>query len=107
MARYLTFYSSLLSSACNEVGFLAQVVSKDVRSTTSKNLKLIKDETGLNPLNSSPSLLMMKVKKAEVPANQSWRMETLDFLLKDRRSRESRMENTDTISSVIDALCSV
>ena len=65
------------------------------------------DETRLNPLISSPRLLMMKVKKAEVPEKQAWRIETLDFLLKVRREREARMENTETISSVIDALCSV
>ena len=44
MARYGNFYKSLLSSRSSEVQLMASIVTKDVRTTTAKNLALIRRE---------------------------------------------------------------
>ena len=107
MARYANFYKSLKASNSYEVSFLAEVVSEDVRSTTARNLNLIRVETDTDPLTTGANTVRKAVKKTEIPDGQSWRIDTLDFLLKERRRREARLEKVDQLSSIIDALCSV
>ena len=91
MSRYITFYQSLLTSASDEVCFLVKTVTEDVRSTPSRNLNLIRQETGLDPLRSSAMQVKLETKKLEIPEKDSWRLETLEFLLKERILREARL----------------
>ena len=46
LSRYAGFFRSLLSSPSKEVRILARVVSKDIRSTTARNIRLLDRETG-------------------------------------------------------------
>ena len=105
MARYITFYHSLLTSASDEVCFLVKTVTEDVRSTPSRNLNLIRQETDLDPLIASAMQVKLQTKKLEIPANDSWRLETLEFLLKERREREASLQDVSKISAIINALC--
>ena len=107
MARYVSFYKSLISSSSSEVSFLAQVVSEDVRSTKAMNMNLINEETGLNPYTAKASQVRNKAKKTEIPEGQEWRISTIDYLLNERRSREANLKSTDQLTAIIDALCSV
>ena len=90
-----------------EVSFLAEISKEDARSTTAGNLHLIQEETGLDPLNTCAMQVKMEAKKIPIPKGQEWRISTLEFLLKERKERESKLENTQNISFVIDALCSM
>ena len=47
LARYPHFYQRLLTSASSEVAIVAEVVSRDARSTTAGNLAFLGSETGL------------------------------------------------------------
>ena len=53
MAQYVSFHKSLQKSASTEVSFLVEVSKEDARSTTSKNLSFIQNQTGLEPLKSN------------------------------------------------------
>ena len=49
LARYVNFFKNLLKSISKEVQVLANIVARDIRSVTGKNLAYIEQETGLDP----------------------------------------------------------
>ena len=49
LSRYIKFFKGLLKSKSNEVKLLANIVARDVRSVTRRNLNFIEKETGLDP----------------------------------------------------------
>ena len=106
MARYVSFHKSLQKSASTEVSFLVEMSKEDERSTTSKNLHFIQDQTGLDPLKSNSAQIKNSAKKSDIPEGQIWRISTLNYLLQERKWKEDNLEKTDKISSLIDALCS-
>ena len=48
LSRYPAFYQHMLASPCTEVSVLAELFSKDARSTTAENLSYVSAITGLN-----------------------------------------------------------
>ena len=106
LARYVNFYKSLKLSPSPEVQHLCEVVSSDVRSTTSRNLSVIRDVSGLDPLVVSPHDVRRSVKSSEIPENDVWRPPLLDMLLNRRKDMEVALLKTDEIQKVIDSLCS-
>ena len=48
-AIYAIFLKSLRCSTSREIAVMADLVSRDIRSTTGSNLKMIEDITGLSP----------------------------------------------------------
>ena len=48
LSRYPAFYQHKLASPCSEVSVLAELFSKDARSTTAENLSYVSAITGLN-----------------------------------------------------------
>ena len=54
MSRYSKFFRGLRSSPCREVSILANLVARDVRSVTGRNVKLIMVESGSNLWSDSP-----------------------------------------------------
>ena len=104
MARYGNFYKSLLSSRSSEVQLMASIVTKDVRTTTAKNLALIRRECNVRTQTVAASEVRLKVPLSEVPANHEWRLPLLVKLLKQRK--EKFQQETILISAVIDSLCS-
>ena len=89
-----------------EVQHLVEVVSTDVRSSTSKNLSLIRELSGLNPLAVSPNDVRKSVKISEIPQNDQWRPPLLEMLLNRRSEMEVSLMKTEEIQKVIDSLCS-
>ena len=85
------------------------VVHGDLRTVTGRNVALIRQETGLDPVSSSP----WDVKKnfieniARVPEVDQWRMDYLARLLTERGEASYRVEDTVVLrlSSLIDSLC--
>ena len=106
LARYVNFYKSLRKSPSPEIQHLCEVVSADVRSTTSRNLQVIRDMSGLNPLVVSPHDVRRSVNVSAIPENDVWRPPLLDMLLNRRRDMEADLLKTDEIQKVIDSLCS-
>ena len=48
LSRYPVFYQHMLASPCSEVSVLAELFSKDARSTTAESLSYVSAITGLN-----------------------------------------------------------
>ena len=94
-----------MSSRSKEVALVASVVSHDVRSTTGKNLYLIREETGLNPFTARPAQVRDRLKIAAVPEQDTWRLGLLESYLSERRKLTSNLEDTDEITGLIDSLC--
>jgi hypothetical protein len=49
IGQYIKFFKSLRESPSREVSVLAHVVARDVRTTTGRNLQLVRDLSGLDP----------------------------------------------------------
>ena len=105
LSRYVKFFRGLMSSRSKEVALVASVVSHDVRSTTGKNLYLIREETGLNPFTARPAQVRDRLKIAAVPEQDTWRLGLLESYLSERRKLTSNLEDTDEITGLIDSLC--
>ena len=105
LSRYVKFFRGLLSSRSKEVALVASVVSRDVRSTTGRNLWLIQEETELNPFTARPAEVRDRLKLAAVPEQDTWRLGLLETYLSKRRTLETNLEDTEQITGMIDSLC--
>ena len=108
LVRYVKFVRKLLSSKSDEVRLLANLVGRDAQSNTGNNLTRLWLETGLDPWSRSMDMFSQALTKArrQVPAQDIWRLEFLEKLLKRRSQLESNLENTDDINIIINSLCS-
>ena len=55
LARYVTFFKGLRASPSPEIRTLAYLMGRDILSTTGKNLKMIREVSGLDPWQASPA----------------------------------------------------
>jgi hypothetical protein len=89
------------------VSVLANIVARDIRTTTGSNLSLIRDLTALDPWCCTSS----QVKKvlgdipAEVPAQDEWRLGYLGKLLEQRGEFHYELRDTAELTELIDSLC--
>ena len=107
LSRYVGFYRSLLNSPSREVRALVRIVSSDPRSTTCRNLVLLRNKTRM----SQPELFSSNRIKAElpvktVPEKGMWRLGLITSLLKVRAEKNDRVEDTKATTAMIDSLCS-
>ena len=100
--RYVNYFHGLFKSSSKEVRHLVRIVSRDVRSTTCKNVMLLKAETGLSPWDYSKWRIQEKLRRASVPENDEWRPGLLLKLLENRRDAA----NKELLDKMIDSLCS-
>ena len=106
LARYVNFFKGLLKSTSGEVTVLANMVSRDVRSVTGRNLHMIERETGLDPWKTSAAKVKENLPYSAVPNQDLWRLPLLCQYLFQRRQMEISLEDTKEISNLIDSLCS-
>ena len=106
MARYAGFYKSLLDSPSKEIRAMARIVSDDPRSSTCRNLRLLRQVTGLSQ---SHTLSNHRVKASlpvkSVPEKERRRLGLLASLFKIRAEKYSRAEDTRSICAMIESLC--
>ena len=105
-ARYVNFFQNLFSSSSREVRHLVRIISKDVRSVTSRNVELIRSVSGMSPWDYSKWRVKMNLPKAVPPENNSWREGLLSKLLESRKNSQSQVEDTKLVDAMIDSLCS-
>ena len=106
MARYIKFYDSLLNSKSLEIQVLVNTITKDARSTTSRNLGLVVRETKQELSTLTAKKVRQCVVVPEIPINHGWRVPLLKRLLQDRREMELLLVNTSDINDMINSLCS-
>ena len=110
LARFGNFYRGLRKSPSNEVAVLANIVGRDLRSTTGYNLKLLEESSGLSPWIYDSSRLKQELLEKEpvIFADQDlWRIEYLGKLL-EHRQRFHYLGEEDKVkhmSELIDSLC--
>ena len=110
MARYGKFFRGLRSSPCREVAILANLVARDIRSTTGSNIRLVWDSSGKNPWCSGPTALrsgLAKAERVEVPEADRWRVKYLGTLLTQRQEWHymGHEEQELLVQKLIDSLC--
>jgi hypothetical protein len=110
LARYSKFFLGLRASASREVSVLANLVSRDLLTTTGKNLRTVRDATNLDPWQASPAKLkeaLSASEMVEVPEADEWRVEYLCTLLRQREearflaNEERLLDLGDLINSLV------
>ena len=84
LAKFVGFFRSLRESLSPEVVFMAYLVGRDLRTTTGRNLRLIAEETMLDPWTVSQYLVkkVLLKKATEIPEGDSWMIPYRSLLLK-------------------------
>ena len=97
ITRYIKFVAGLRSSPSMEVAEMFGVASNDVRTTTGRNLRLLKLDSGLDTLTSSSVKVkaVMSGKLVPVPDRDVWRLGYLAKLLEARGQAHYMGEETD------------
>ena len=111
IARYSGFYRSLLKSPSREVTILARLVSKDIRSTTAKNLRMVEKETGGLTWAAPDLKIKEELAKREAVCEEvdRWRIPYLGKLLEERDTLvyQGKEDSNQVIElqELIDSLC--
>ena len=110
LARYGGFFRTLRRSPIHEVAVMANLASRDIRSTTGRNLALVRECSGLDPWAYGSARLKVELAKAElleVPPTDQWRVRYLGDLLEQRQILHymGDKEGENTVSELIDSLC--
>ena len=107
IGRYASFVKKLKVSSCPEVAVLCNIVSRDMRSQTGRNVKFVQDECGgLCVLSSSLNEIRTNIDDnfAKVPDVDTWRVAYLAKLLEERRKMFYNGCCVEEISSLIESL---
>ena len=106
LARYVNFFKSLLKSISNEVKVVANIVARDIRSVTGKNLAYIEQETKLDPWKATSVQVKDAVPNSQVPPQEQWRLPLLCQYIYQRQEMKVQCQETKEITKLIDSLCS-
>jgi hypothetical protein len=110
MARYCKFFQGLRKSPCREVAILANLIARDRRSVTGKNVRLVMENSGAVVRSGSPAKIragLVEAELVEVAAVDKWRVNYLDTLLQPRQEWHYRgeKEEEEQIQTLIVSLC--
>ena len=84
---------------------MANIVSRDAKSTVYRNIQFVKEAAGVSPWDFSSKQIAQKIENAPTPPNNEWRMTLLVKMLSTRRQMSAASEDTTNISLMIDSLC--
>lgn len=110
LARYGKFFKGLRTSPCWEVTVLANLVARDVRSSTGRNIKYVGESSGRDPWHSGTAGLragVEKTEKVEVADVDRWRVKYLGTLLAQRQECHylGQEDLEEEVQVLIDSLC--
>ena len=109
LARYTRYVSGLRTSPSMEVAVMFGVAHGDLRTVTGRNVALLRQETGLDPVSSHSWDVKVKLMEsaARVPEVDRWRMDYLARLLTERGEASYRVEDSVVLrlTALIDSLC--
>ena len=106
LSRYVNFFRNLLKSTSKEVKVLANIVSRDIRSVTGKNLAYIEQEAGIDPWRATAFQVRDSVPNSRIPPQDEWRLPLLCQYIYQRQEMKVQGEDTKEITQLIDSLCS-
>ena len=84
LERNPSFFQKLLKSPSKEIRLLANIVGRDPRSTTYKNLQHVKNLSSLDPWDFSSQRIKIQLPVKQVPENQKWRLGLMANLMEIR-----------------------
>ena len=109
LSKYVNFFSSLRTSPSPEVSFMANFVGRDLRTVTGRNIRLLRDESGLDPWTMTSAGMKRALDKKEVgvPVGEEWRLPYLGKLLEQRQSAvySDCTKEEERLTGLIDSLC--
>ena len=107
IARYSSFYKTLLASPCKEVRIMAKIAVRDIRTTTAKNLSFLEAESGGLTWAAPAWKIRESCTSQEpvVPELDSWRVPYLGKLLEQRDELVYQGETADNIQDLIELIC--
>ena len=88
LARFAGFFQGLRKSPSYEVAVMAGLAGRDIRSTTGTNLKMLEENSGLDPWVYGSGRIKQELEKAEivaVPPQDQWRVGYLARLFEERQ----------------------
>ena len=107
VSRYAKFYRKLVDSSSKEVRILAQLVKNDPRSTTCRNLRLLRKMSGFSQAELYSSYrIKAALPMKKVPEKECWRLGLLASLLFLRSERFTLGLDAQRIDAMITSLCS-
>ena len=104
--QYVNFLKKLQVSPLKEVRLLASVVARDRGSVTGKNLQHLREVFNLDPWTQHVGQFKTNYTGYIVPEVDKWRAALLQKLLDQHRNMVACEEELETITSLIDSLCS-
>ena len=107
LTRYGKFFKGLRASTSKEVATMANLVSRDIQTTTGKNLRLIETSSGLSAWDAGQDKLKEAVRMKEavsVDEAERWRIHYLCKLLAQKQELSYLGEEVEEISSLINSL---
>ena len=109
LSRYVTFFQNLRSSVSFEVRVLANLASRDLMSTTGKNIRTVGEASGLNPweVSSAKAKAALRTRElVEVLPQDRWRIGYLFSLLRQLQEsvHQAMEEKTDQLQKLFDSL---
>jgi len=106
VGRYVNFVKKLLNSSSPEVSMVTNMVARCARSTTGRNLMKIERETQLDPWTVEAWQVRDAVARVEVPPMEGWRVQYLGKLLEARMEMDTKCQDMEDVTTLIDSLCS-
>ena len=109
LSRFHTFFISLLSSPSLEVRIISRLAARDLRSNLGSNLRMMSEETGLDPWQAAPSLMKVRLRESNMtrpPREDLWRLEYLSKLIEARQlayyncDKDNESQMTELINSL-------
>ena len=86
---------------------LVRMVSSDPRSTTCKNLRYLRERTGLDQPERCSSLRVTEVLQVQdVPQAERWRLGLLSHLMEMKKKKFIEVQDSKRITAMLDILCS-
>ena len=110
LARFAGFFVGLRKSPCYEVRVLANLAGRDMRTTTGRNLNLLRELSGLDPWVFGGARIkeeLVKVEEVAVADADQWRLSYLRKLLEQRQilHYEGDKAGEESMSELISSLC--
>ena len=105
LSRYPGFVQNLLQSPSKEVRLLANIVARDPKSTTYKNIKYMEHLTDMSPWDYSGLVIRKKLPVKQVPEGDKWRVGRITKLLDLRGQKHLCVQDNTRISAWLDSLC--
>ena len=106
---YGKFFRGLRTSISQEVRCLVNLVSRDLQSTTAKNLKLVQSQSGCDLWTSGPVYMKQALhdkQTVEIPSQEEWKVQYLSSLLSQLAEAKSlvQKDRINRLQELLDSL---